>query len=178
MPARTWGQSPEACEALIEQLEAAPWYEASEKRMRLFMRKLDNPFDMMEVEPCVLWTAATYSSGYGAFHWRGRSGLAHRFTYEAWHHVQLPRRVHIDHLCRVRGCVNPNHLEPVSQRTNNVRQYISNREAGKPAFHPNHWHFKKAKQSQPRPGRPGQVGKEKETITYANQRNLPSAADA
>lgn len=34
----------------------------------------------------------------------------------------IPEGLHLDHLCRVRRCVNPAHLEPVTQAENNYRQ--------------------------------------------------------
>lgn len=42
---------------------------------------------------------------------------AHRFAYELWV-APIPPEREIDHLCRVRGCVNPTHMEPVTTREN------------------------------------------------------------
>jgi hypothetical protein len=45
---------------------------------------------------------------------------AHRWSYE--HFVgPIPEGLHIDHLCRVRRCVNPDHLEPVTPKENYLR---------------------------------------------------------
>lgn len=69
---------------------------------------------------CWLWRAAT-TVGYGVFK-RATKVLvyAHRWSYE--HHVgPIPEGLHIDHLCRVRACVNPAHLEPVTLAENNRR---------------------------------------------------------
>ena len=58
------------------------------------------------------------SAGYGVFS-IGRFGriYAHRWSYE--HHVApIPEGLVIDHLCRTPLCVNPDHLEPVTQRVN------------------------------------------------------------
>ena len=68
---------------------------------------------------CWLWTGATVR-GYGQF-WQGdRKILAHRFAY-----VNLvglvPIGKELDHLCRVRCCCNPAHLEPVTRRENMLR---------------------------------------------------------
>ena len=63
---------------------------------------------------CWLWTAALNSGGYGAF----RSRPAHRVAYEL---LVGPIQDTLDHLCRNRRCVNPDHLEPVSSVENVMR---------------------------------------------------------
>lgn len=66
---------------------------------------------------CWLWLDQDNSSGYGVY-WDGMRGwLAHRFSYE--HFVgPIPEGLGLDHLCRVRCCVNPTHLEPVTIQEN------------------------------------------------------------
>ena len=73
-----------------------------------------------KTESCWLWTGPT-DEGYGRFFTqRERGGRAHRWSYE--HHVgPIPDGLQIDHLCRVRRCVRPDHLEAVTQ-TENVRR--------------------------------------------------------
>ena len=68
---------------------------------------------------CWLWTAAI-ARGYGVFWFEGRQGPAHRYAYERWA-GPIPDGLQLDHLCRVRNCVNPNHLEPVTCRENLLR---------------------------------------------------------
>lgn len=71
-----------------------------------------------KTETCWLWTAAIRRrSGYGVFSHQARTMLAHRFAYELLV-GPIPDGLVIDHLCRVRHCVNPDHLEPVTQREN------------------------------------------------------------
>ncbi len=73
---------------------------------------------------CVEWIASTDSKGYGKFQWEGgRNGRlmpAHRWAYE-WVVGPIPDGLQLDHLCRNRRCVNPEHLEPVTQRVNVLR---------------------------------------------------------
>ncbi len=66
---------------------------------------------------CWLWTANTMSNGYGQFKLSGRGRGAHRIAYELLVE-SIPAGLQVDHLCRVRNCVNPAHLEPVSCREN------------------------------------------------------------
>jgi HNH endonuclease len=71
---------------------------------------------------CWLWRGAT-GTGYGVIR-RGRAGegmlQAHRVAYEMLV-GPIPVGMEIDHLCRVRACVNPAHLEPVTHRENDLR---------------------------------------------------------
>lgn len=70
---------------------------------------------------CWLWTGTVNRSGYGTLRIGDRgAALAHRWSYE--HHVgPIPAGLHIDHLCRVRHCVNPAHMEPVTPEENQRR---------------------------------------------------------
>lgn len=69
---------------------------------------------------CWLWTGSINSQGYGRLKWAGRQVQAHRAAYEELV-GPIPDGLTIDHLCRVRNCVNPAHLEPVTQRENTLR---------------------------------------------------------
>lgn len=67
---------------------------------------------------CWLWTAALNRNGYGFFMDSGRiMRTAHRIAYEALV-AAIPEGLVLDHLCRVRHCVNPAHTEPVTQAEN------------------------------------------------------------
>ena len=73
-----------------------------------------------KTETCWLWTAGRVWNGYGQFKVAGRHVYAHRFAYELLV-GPIPEGLTIDHLCRVRHCVNPAHLEPVTSRENTLR---------------------------------------------------------
>ena len=72
---------------------------------------------------CWEWTASTVASGYGNF-WAGPGVWIrpHRFSWETLVGEIAPG-LDLDHLCRNRGCVNPDHLEPVSRKTNLLRGF-------------------------------------------------------
>lgn len=69
---------------------------------------------------CWLWRAGGSNGGYGRLSVGDHDITAHRAAYECWV-GRLPADKQIDHLCRVRMCVNPAHLEPVSARENVLR---------------------------------------------------------
>lgn len=69
---------------------------------------------------CWIWTGELNRNGYGRV-WRlGRRVMAHRAMYELLV-GPIPEGLVLDHLCRVRCCVNPKHLEPVTVRENTIR---------------------------------------------------------
>lgn len=69
---------------------------------------------------CWEWQAGKATAGYGTF-WTGdRFMSAHRYAFELYV-GPIPVDLQLDHLCRNRGCVNPNHLEPVTARENALR---------------------------------------------------------
>jgi hypothetical protein len=66
---------------------------------------------------CWVWTASL-RNGYGHFGYsEGDARYAHRLSYE-WLRGDIPVEMTIDHLCRNRLCVNPDHLEVVSRGEN------------------------------------------------------------
>ena len=74
---------------------------------------------------CWLWTGATNRQSYGQFCIRLTTGAwrqkrAHRLAYIDLR-GDIPGHLQIDHLCRIRPCVNPWHLEPVTSRENSRR---------------------------------------------------------
>ena len=91
-----------------------------------------------EPEPntgCWLWAGILYWNGYGGFYFRGRRELAHRAAYLMFR-GPIPVGLELDHLCRVRPCVNPAHLEPVTRRENLRRGDTNAAVLACPAGHP------------------------------------------
>lgn len=72
-----------------------------------------------DVFSCWIWTGSIKPNGYGHF-WLETGMPAHRFSYRDVI-GEIPDGLHLDHLCRVRACVNPWHLEPVTVRENTLR---------------------------------------------------------
>lgn len=66
---------------------------------------------------CIVWVGATNTVGYGVVQIDGERHLAHRVAYEAAY-GPIPQGLVIDHLCRVRNCVKPEHLEAVTTAEN------------------------------------------------------------
>lgn len=87
-----------------------------------FWAKVDQSND------CWLWRGAINRGGYGRFYvGNAKASMAHRFAYETTV-GPIPAGLQLDHLCRVRNCVRPDHLEPVTPRENVLRSdSISNR---------------------------------------------------
>ncbi len=57
---------------------------------------------------------------YSCFWYGNRNVLGHRWSYNRFK-GPIPEGMELDHLCRNRLCVNPNHLEPVTSRENTLR---------------------------------------------------------
>lgn len=69
---------------------------------------------------CWQWTAAMHPDGYGQFAFDGRSWHAHQIA-ARWSGRDVPRGFEIDHLCRNRACVRPDHLDVTTHRVNVLR---------------------------------------------------------
>ena len=76
-------------------------------------------------DTCWVWTGSVNRKGYGSFRLNGKLQAAHRVSYELYVGT-IPEGLHIDHLCRKPGCVNPSHLEPVTPGENTLRAYKAN----------------------------------------------------
>lgn len=69
---------------------------------------------------CWNWTALLNPKGYGLAYMNGKLTSAHRV---AWKFLrgEIPKFLVIDHLCRNRKCMNPDHMEPVTNKENVLR---------------------------------------------------------
>lgn len=88
---------------------------------KLGKRVLDNSIP----EPnsgCWLWIGYVHKNGYATLKWDGgkSSTMAHRASYQAFK-SNIPDGLVLDHKCKIRSCVNPDHLEPVTYTENNRR---------------------------------------------------------
>jgi hypothetical protein len=93
---------------------------------------------MWNDSPCILWTGLLNEDGYGK---RG-SRLAHRVAYEE-QVGPIPEGLEMDHLCRVRNCVNVQHLEPVTHQENCRRGiHWSSKKTHCPKGHPLDYHWR------------------------------------
>jgi hypothetical protein len=74
------------------------------------------------VNECWEWQNKLDIDGYGIFRHKNKNVRAHRFSYGYFNQIdKLDRNMHVDHLCRNRSCVRPDHLELVTPRENTLR---------------------------------------------------------
>lgn len=71
---------------------------------------------------CWIWTGHRNNRGYGVIGVGRGKQYVHRLVYELLV-GPIPAGLQLDHLCRVRACANPDHLEPVTPRENGMRGY-------------------------------------------------------
>lgn len=87
--------------------------------------KLDDKFWALiaKTDSCWLWQGYTNKKGYGSVrrrHIRAMPIPVHRYAYEQLV-GKIPEGLYLDHLCRIPSCVNPEHLEPVTNKENVLR---------------------------------------------------------
>jgi len=72
---------------------------------------------------CWEWQGGLSENGYGQFYDGKRTVRAHRYSHEYFKGL-IPTGLQIDHLCKNKKCINPEHLEAVTQRVNIQRQKL------------------------------------------------------
>lgn len=109
------------------------------QRFKTLEERLMSKVDVDDDTGCWLWTGAIDRYGYGQIGVEGRVTGVHRASYSTFV-GPIPEGLTIDHLCRVRRCLNPEHLETVTSRENTLRgDTIQARNAAKsrcPKGHP------------------------------------------
>lgn len=78
---------------------------------------------------CWIWLGHVNPKGYGKFsRYKGSPVMAHRWSYE-YFVGEIPKGLVLDHLCGVKNCVNPEHLEPVTNKENLIRGEVGKKNA-------------------------------------------------
>ncbi len=78
-------------------------------------------FEKIEItNSCWNWKGGKNYAGYGHCQYKGKQYLAHRYVYELLE-GKIPPNMVLDHLCKNTSCVNPAHLDIVTQRENLLR---------------------------------------------------------
>jgi hypothetical protein len=88
-------------------------YNAIEKLPDRFWHKIN------KTDSCWLWMGKI-DDGYGRFFINGKHYLVHRMAYAVLKN-KLQENTQVDHLCKVRNCINPDHLEEVTSKENTRR---------------------------------------------------------
>lgn len=80
-------------------------------------------------DDCWVWTGGI-ARGYGKIKIRSKNWYVHVLSYTL-HKGPIPEGLELDHLCHVRACFNPNHLEPVTHQINVSRGNVGLHEISK-----------------------------------------------
>lgn len=90
------------------------------KRALSLKERIENK--ILKTDKCWLWQGEIRKNGYGSIRINKKNYTIHRVYYEL-NKGQIPTGLTIDHLCRIKNCINPDHLEPVTLIENLKRGY-------------------------------------------------------
>ena len=96
-------------------------YRLKQMNPDLIRQKLEARIEHEPNSGCWLWAGSINERGYGSISTPRGTRRVHRVAYELFTGRPIPPGLTLDHLCRVRSCVNPDHLEPVTNRENILR---------------------------------------------------------
>lgn len=121
-PRRTPSVFPPAGNRLADRLPEMPAEGAQRYTLQRSVRRFWEKVERREPHECWPWTGEIDGLGYGRF--RGAAGGGDRIAHRTGYRLAvgpIPDGMEIDHTCRVRHCVNPAHLEPVTHAENQLR---------------------------------------------------------
>jgi hypothetical protein len=81
-----------------------------------------------KTDNCWFWTGYKNPKGYGKITVNYKPIMAHRYSYE-YYIDSIPKGLVLDHLCENKDCVNPAHLEPVTNQENLIRGKVGQKNA-------------------------------------------------
>lgn len=121
------------CKFHYQQWYRSPDFQVQARRKAQFIplaNRLWAKVDFLGPNGCWLWTGAVDGKGYGHLsRHHGELVKAHRLSYEL-KRGPIPEGLTIDHRCRTKRCVNPEHLEAVTG-LENFRRFVDSRMACK-----------------------------------------------
>ena len=98
----------------------------NERHLERFWKRVDKngpiPLYRPDLGPCWIWKGSVNEIGYGKLHIDKKLWRPHRFTW-IQENGEIPKPFILDHLCRVRNCVNPMHLDLVTNKENILRGF-------------------------------------------------------
>src|SRR6185295_14251069 len=96
---------------------------ATKREEQTVWKRFKNRYEINPKTQCWEWKSGLNRKGYGCFFLNGKQMRAHRASL-LLHGKELIQGLQVDHICRVRNCVNPAHLEQVTHKENQKRGLV------------------------------------------------------